>query len=360
MGDDDGEKEAGEDAQDADDIEEAQGESKGNGGEGEEEQDTFAENKKGDAHEVDNGEKENIASAGTMNEENTTKGESPSKTEVRGDASDKKLDAQPQSEIQPGSTWQQSPRSKSPDYALSQKPESALSDSPNLTITHRTPADSTKMNSTSEECTVAIAPIAGSPPKTTTKSNLGGAFASLFARPPASIPAPTTTRPEMREIARPSTFIDDEAEDDDEGNEEISPTVRDYTPEMDDSEEGENDAVRDVVEDTPVSEEDAGELAKFHREWERKNDGKALCEIAKECNAQTAMSGAIGDVDNAMDLTELIRKDKDKDSRQETSENGDCASVGQAASMDRSVEMADVDALYVGALVCAKFDLVLG
>lgn len=161
---------------------------------------------------------------------------------------------------------------------------------------------------------------------------------------PPSLREAQQTRGASLSFGRDTAFIDDEAEEENDGshrddNEEV-PALNDS-----DSDKDVLDATV-VVDDTNVGEDDAARLASFHRKWERNSHGAQIAEIAKECNARTNAARAVAiDVDNAMDLTELVRRDNPE----ERSQSDDAASQ-VCVGLDHEDKTSDVAENYVDAM----------
>lgn len=133
----------------------------------------------------------------------------------------------------------------------------------------------------------------------------------------SSVPATATApAPPMK-----SAFIDDEASD--EGEEDEADLVQIYG----DSEE-EEDAMKDdgVVADSTPPGNDAARLAQFHRQWEEEQDDVAVGGGGHQnCN-----------VDDAIDLSELLAKQKENKERdaQEAEEGNDAGAGSDDAASE--------------------------
>lgn len=131
----------------------------------------------------------------------------------------------------------------------------------------------------------------------TVTSGALGAFAKLLKRGGGGSATVSSVRDSTVQTTGGCELIDDEAEMENEADGEIPIAI-----DSDADEEAElliNDGVV-ADSETPV---DVEKLAKFHRQWER------------EANARSYIHGESGkavDVDNAMDLSELMKREKER------------------------------------------------
>lgn len=136
--------------------------------------------------------------------------------------------------------------------------------------------------------------------------------------------------PASKPAMNPLGMVEEEADDEDAHLEqEESPTAEQFT----DSED-ENNGDDGIVHDTPTQNpSDAAQLAKFHRDWEMNKE---------QADIQAAAGVPFNDMDEAMDLTDLLRKEEadvgDADNASLSGAQNDDAEGG-----DRGSEVGNVD-----------------
>lgn len=128
----------------------------------------------------------------------------------------------------------------------------------------------------------------------------------------------------------PCPFIEDEAED------ELD--VDGMTQNIDSDDEDEIDALIDdrVVADTQQEEGESARLADFHRQWQNETDEGAIRDAAKAVGRQ-------GDVDNDIDLSELIQRQKERDQQATNGENDNDDAASACGGNNRGEDTAAVD-----------------